>query len=393
MRTVGKGVFVDNHGRKDVVKQRKVHNSFRPHPTTELCSPQEFCPKHMEYYKNGPNWYHDLSTDQWIDKDLIDDVTVFDALEYFGLGGAIHPDTLERARYSDCVMSSCVTQLCDRKYGEPIYIMFLHDESTCRTNDSHKTFWSDETYNIMVKKNEGAALMVSGYACEIFNGTISRTDCQPRVSSMQHLLHPDGPELDVLVEQRVQDGEWEIESILDKRQNKGQIEYLVKWLGYSEDDNNWEPVGHLEGSEGAIADYERTEHDSQEFASDIAEHADFVLRVGKADAAKHIASGKDGYWNNGRFRHQQMHFLDMFAQRVAEVEKLLSKKLGFDIKLAAVLTYDHSSGHTAMAEDAQDAKNLNKGPGGKKGTMMRDTRYKDTNGKNEHSPIALLFDC
>ena len=232
----------------------------------------------------------------------------------------------------------------------------------------------------MVKKNEGAALMVSGHACEIFNGTISRIDCKPGVSSMQQLLQPNGPKLDVLVEARVQDGEKEVESIVDKRQNKGQIEYYVKWVGYGEEENSWEPTSHLEGSERAIEDYEKTEHDSEEFSSDIAEHADIILRVGKADAAKHIASGKDGYWNNGRFRHQQLHFLDMFKARIAPLEEELSKKHGFPIRFAAVLTYDHSSGHTAMAEDALHEKNLNKGPGGKKGKHMRDTRYIDTHG-------------
>lgn len=42
--------------------------------------------------------------------------------------------------------------------------------------------------------------------------------------------------------------EYNVEAIRDKRINKetGCIEYLIKWEGYSEDDNTWEPRDHLE---------------------------------------------------------------------------------------------------------------------------------------------------
>ena len=48
---------------------------------------------------------------------------------------------------------------------------------------------------------------------------------------------------------------------------------------------------------------------------------------------------------DGRFRHQQMHFLDTFKARMAPLEKELSKKHRFPIRFAAALTYDHSSAH------------------------------------------------
>ena len=82
VRQVGKGVFVDNHGREDVVKYRE----------------EVFIPQYLKYYEDGPNWFYDSVNDEWIDKDMIDDVTVFDDPKYLGLGGDIHPNTLERAR-------------------------------------------------------------------------------------------------------------------------------------------------------------------------------------------------------------------------------------------------------------------------------------------------------
>jgi len=41
--------------------------------------------------------------------------------------------------------------------------------------------------------------------------------------------------------------EYEVESIVSKRIKKGKVEYLVKWKGWENpDDNTWEPVEHLE---------------------------------------------------------------------------------------------------------------------------------------------------
>ena len=40
--------------------------------------------------------------------------------------------------------------------------------------------------------------------------------------------------------------EYDVEEILDSRVNdKGQLEYSVKWEGYGHEDNQWEPVEHL----------------------------------------------------------------------------------------------------------------------------------------------------
>ena len=136
-----------------------------------------------------------------------------------------------------------------------------------------------------------------GYAGEIFNGTICLpSGKEPGVSSMQVLLRPSGPKLDCLVEPSVHAVDFEIESIIDKRQKNATEEYLVKWVGFEECDSTWEPISNIAGSgDQAIKDYDAAGNEDETLKSDVVEHADFMLRVGKADAKKHVRSGKDGY--------------------------------------------------------------------------------------------------
>ena len=55
------------------------------------------------------------------------------------------------------------------------------------------------------------------------------------------------------------DEEYEVETVLDKRTKKGgQVEYLVKWKGYDDpDDNTWEPADNLKEAEALIKKYEK----------------------------------------------------------------------------------------------------------------------------------------
>ena len=44
---------------------------------------------------------------------------------------------------------------------------------------------------------------------------------------------------------KVKEEEYEAEKILDIRNYKKRIEYLVKWKGYDNTENTWEPAKHL----------------------------------------------------------------------------------------------------------------------------------------------------
>ncbi|CAN0556497.1 unnamed protein product [Ectocarpus sp. 8 AP-2014] len=54
------------------------------------------------------------------------------------------------------------------------------------------------------------------------------------------------------------DEEYEVEKIMEKRIQKGNIEYLVKWKNYDDpDDNTWEPRDNLKEATAIIKLYEK----------------------------------------------------------------------------------------------------------------------------------------
>ena len=52
--------------------------------------------------------------------------------------------------------------------------------------------------------------------------------------------------------------EYEVEEILNSRLHRGrQLQYLVKWKGYSDADNSWEPATNLENAPDKITEFHR----------------------------------------------------------------------------------------------------------------------------------------
>jgi len=49
--------------------------------------------------------------------------------------------------------------------------------------------------------------------------------------------------------------EWEVEKILDSRQRHGKNKYLIKWKGYTQGDDTWEPEDNLQNAGEKLQEY------------------------------------------------------------------------------------------------------------------------------------------
>ena len=102
-----------------------------------------------------------------------------------------------------------------------------------------------------------------------------------------------------------------------------------------------------------LLQYKEMEELDQWDPSFVPEHLDVGLEVGK---------NKEGYWGSEPFQKQVQLFLMAFEDMFPPD------------KYVAILILDHSSGHTAKAEDARHVQNMNVKPGGKQ-HWIRDGWY------------------
>lgn len=51
--------------------------------------------------------------------------------------------------------------------------------------------------------------------------------------------------------------QYEVEEILSSRWNRNNLQYLVKWVDYGEEENSWEPAENVQNSAFAVSEYHR----------------------------------------------------------------------------------------------------------------------------------------
>jgi hypothetical protein len=49
--------------------------------------------------------------------------------------------------------------------------------------------------------------------------------------------------------------DYKVEAIRNKKQVSGETKYLVKWKGYDEENNTWEPVRHLKKAQRLLQQF------------------------------------------------------------------------------------------------------------------------------------------
>lgn len=51
--------------------------------------------------------------------------------------------------------------------------------------------------------------------------------------------------------------EWEVDEIVQSRSvGNGNVEYLVKWKGFTKKDNTWEPAEHLRNADELVTEFD-----------------------------------------------------------------------------------------------------------------------------------------
>ncbi|XP_060834071.1 chromobox protein homolog 5-like [Rhopalosiphum padi] len=96
-----------------------------------------------------------------------------------------------------------------------------------------------------------------------------------------------------------QDEEYVVKKILDKRIQHGKVEYLLKWKGFSNFENSWEPIENL-NCEDLIKKYEKE-------------------RKRKSKPSNSIDSKSSDESDNNNTEHQKV------AEKVVHVKKLRGK--------------------------------------------------------------------
>ena len=56
-----------------------------------------------------------------------------------------------------------------------------------------------------------------------------------------------------------QEEEWEVEQILNRRVRQGKTEYYVRWKGFSEAHDSWEPEAHMLHAQAKVTEFEESQ--------------------------------------------------------------------------------------------------------------------------------------
>lgn len=118
--------------------------------------------------------------------------------------------------------------------------------------------------------------------------------------------------------------EYEVEKIVGKRIYKKHVQYLVKWKGYSENENTWEPKSHLLNCSKLIKLYEEEQKKKRE-----REKSKFIYKLPPTADESEITIIHYGVKTTSGLNYMVQNAAGQWFLLPASDKRLLQKRLDF----------------------------------------------------------------
>ena len=103
--------------------------------------------------------------------------------------------------------------------------------------------------------------------------------------------------------------EWEVDSIIGKREVDGHVQYRVRWSGFSENDATWEPLEHLDNAADHIDAFEgqQAELELHEAAGAVPEQEAAAAEAVDPEAERPAVAASNAVESSGQRRSARDH--------------------------------------------------------------------------------------